>query len=237
MTGRLTELKDKYKGNRAFIIGNGPSLANAPFDKMIGEYSFAVNRIALLFDKTKWRPTHYVHTTCIFDHPKLPLSEIVAVTAAAIESFYWDKYESHKVLYNYPGVYFIPVSHEGLNQPEDAEVDWWSDDITKRVCKFGSSMFASMQIAVYLGFNPLYVIGADGYQSPHGSGQPDPNHFHPQYHRSGSQKQKDFNNLMFARAHEIALINCKRLGVDLYDATQSEGLGVLPKVDLREVLT
>jgi hypothetical protein len=32
------------------------------------------------------------------------------------------------------------------------------------------------------------------------------------------------------------LINCNRLGVGLYDVTQSEGLGVLPKVDLQEVL-
>jgi hypothetical protein len=98
-------------------------------------------------------------------------------------------------------------------------------------------MFAAMQIAVYLGFNPLYVIGADGYQSPHGSNQPDPNHFHPKYHTQGSQHQKKYNNAMFARAHEIALINCKRLGVEIYDATQAPGLGVLPKVKLSEVLS
>jgi len=238
MTGnRLESLKNKYKGRRAFMIGNGPSLLKAPFDNLINEYSFAVNRIALIFSKTKWRPTHYVHSTNIFNHPKLPLSEIMAVMAGAIESFYWDKYAEREMLSNYPGVYFFPILHEGLNQPEDAQDDWWSDDITKGVSKFGSSIFAAMQIAVYLGFNPLYVIGADGYQSPHGSNQPDPNHFHPKYHKQGSQHQKKYNNAMFARAHEIAMINCKRLGVEIYDATQAPGLGVLPKVKLSEVLS
>ena len=59
----LEQCKNKYKGKRCFIIGNGPSLTKEDLEKLKGEYTFASNKIYKLFDKTSWRPDFYA----IFD--------------------------------------------------------------------------------------------------------------------------------------------------------------------------
>lgn len=53
---------------RAFVVGNGPSLKDMCLDKLVGEVTFAMNRIDLLYGPapdygirgTVWRPTYYV---------------------------------------------------------------------------------------------------------------------------------------------------------------------------------
>ncbi|MBO7254734.1 MAG: hypothetical protein J6V36_05480, partial [Clostridia bacterium] len=59
---KLAKLKDSHKGERCFIIGNGPSLSvndlNKIYEKNIP--TFSTNRIFKLFEKTDWRPTYYV---------------------------------------------------------------------------------------------------------------------------------------------------------------------------------
>ena len=56
---RLRSLHNIHRGKRIFIIGNGPSLNRTPLEKLEGEFTFGVNRIYMLFDRIKWRPTFY----------------------------------------------------------------------------------------------------------------------------------------------------------------------------------
>jgi hypothetical protein len=54
---------------RLFVVGNGPSLAWTPLDLLIGEESWGMARIHLLYllyADTKWRPTRYWWS----DHPQ-----------------------------------------------------------------------------------------------------------------------------------------------------------------------
>ena len=51
---------------RIFLVANGPSLAKTPLDKLIGEESWGLARIHLIYDKTDWRPTRYWWS----DHPQ-----------------------------------------------------------------------------------------------------------------------------------------------------------------------
>ena len=46
---KLGALKDKHKGERCFIIGNGPSLKQTDLTKLKNEYTFGLNRIYLAF--------------------------------------------------------------------------------------------------------------------------------------------------------------------------------------------
>ena len=50
----------KYKGQRCFIVGNGPSLNLEDLNKLKNEKTFAFNRIYYIFDKTEWRPSFYI---------------------------------------------------------------------------------------------------------------------------------------------------------------------------------
>ncbi|MFC2055928.1 hypothetical protein ACFLV7_16775 [Chloroflexota bacterium] len=56
---RLAALKNRHKGQRCFVIGNGPSLSTTDLDQLRGEVTFACNKIYLAFNETDWRPTYY----------------------------------------------------------------------------------------------------------------------------------------------------------------------------------
>jgi len=53
-------------GRRIFLIGNGPSLAWTPLDLLIGEESWGMARVHLIYGSTQWRPTRYWWS----DHPQ-----------------------------------------------------------------------------------------------------------------------------------------------------------------------
>lgn len=57
----LRSLKDVHKGERCFIVANGPSLRAEDLDRLqaAGEITFAMNRIYKIFPQTSWRPTYY----------------------------------------------------------------------------------------------------------------------------------------------------------------------------------
>jgi hypothetical protein len=64
---------------RAFVVGNGVSLKQMNLDLLIGEVSFAMNRIDLLYEPapdygiqgTSWRPTYYLFLEWMAaDHPQ-----------------------------------------------------------------------------------------------------------------------------------------------------------------------
>ena len=59
---KLSELKGCHKGQRCFIIGNGPSLKAEDLDKLQNEICFASNMIYKIYDQTSWRPTYYCNS-------------------------------------------------------------------------------------------------------------------------------------------------------------------------------
>src|SRR5699024_7865108 len=67
---RIEALRNCHKGERCFIIGNGPSLRAEDLDKLKNEITFACNRINLIFDQTDWRPTYYCITDLALFHSR-----------------------------------------------------------------------------------------------------------------------------------------------------------------------
>src|SRR3989337_1536843 len=49
--GRLMSLRNRYRGERCFIIGNGPSLGRMDLSPLRSEKTFGANRIYLMFEK------------------------------------------------------------------------------------------------------------------------------------------------------------------------------------------
>ncbi|NQU09812.1 hypothetical protein HQ590_03405, partial [bacterium] len=56
---RLAAYRNRHRGRRCFVLGNGPSLRTADLDRLQTEITFASNKIYLAFDQTAWRPTYY----------------------------------------------------------------------------------------------------------------------------------------------------------------------------------
>ena len=61
---RWRTIRDLYKGQRAFIVGNGPSLNRTPLHLLKDEFTLCFNRFDLMFERLAWRPTMYM---CIDD--------------------------------------------------------------------------------------------------------------------------------------------------------------------------
>src|SRR5512138_266206 len=57
---RLARYEDLHRGERCFIVANGPSLTQTDLELLAKEVSFGVNRIYLNFDKSLFRPTYFV---------------------------------------------------------------------------------------------------------------------------------------------------------------------------------
>ena len=56
---RWQRLKGRYSGQRAFLVGNGPSLNQTPMHLLAGEHVMCFNRFHLMFERMSWRPTFY----------------------------------------------------------------------------------------------------------------------------------------------------------------------------------
>jgi hypothetical protein len=146
---RLQRLKDIYKGKRIFIIGNGPSLNRTPLIELENEFTFAVNRFYLLFHKIKWRPTFY--TT----HDWRFIPDNVEEINALKDMIFFFPENFRNLLRNGSDVFWY-WSKNSYHHNE-----YFSYDITNGVVLGGTIMFIAIQIARYLGFDPIYLIGVD----------------------------------------------------------------------------
>jgi len=57
---RLRLFKNKHKGQRCFIVGNGPSLKEMDLAPLRNEFTFGLNRIYLLFESLGFATTYFV---------------------------------------------------------------------------------------------------------------------------------------------------------------------------------
>jgi hypothetical protein len=223
--------------NPAWIIGNGPSLAITPLDKLVGVSNpvaaFATNRIHLIFNKTIWRPTHYVRAENPYCTEAILVQDLREIFKLGIHSYLHRGFElvwRMNMAYEHPHscVDFLPDScHHTLMQFDDPAVpDKWHEPM----CMFGGSLFTAMQIAVKEGYGPLILDGCDlGYKD----GQP--SHFDPLYERGYEEKlmPADMANYNCLHAHMNAAASCP---VPIYNATIGGTLEVYPRISFDDAV-
>lgn len=157
---KLKQLKNSHVGKRCFIIGNGPSLTVRDLEKLENEVTFATNRIYSIFEDTKWRPNYYlaIDNNILKDNieniEKVECEhKFINITSKA----YGIKKDNNTTFINMFGPYLInPCSYE-----------------TKRVCRDVSKSFTlsysvtgvAIELAIYMGFNEIYLIGVDNSYS------------------------------------------------------------------------
>lgn len=147
----LDSLRNKYKGRRAFIVCNGPSLKISDLEILEneGEISFGSNRISKIFPHTKWRPTYYAEGHAVF---KELFSTIDQVRYAFLPQCVYSStksVEGKKIYINLEG------KRELLQSPK------FSSDCSEIVYAIGTVTYILFQLAVYMGFTELYIIGCD----------------------------------------------------------------------------
>ena len=239
----LRAMKDRYRGERIFVIGNGPSLNRTPLHLLEDEYTFGVNRIYLLFDRISWRPTFYttvdwrVASDCAYEINELQGMHL-----------------------------FFPERFRGLLRDGDDVTWYWNDrhrhpteqgfasDASLGIRGAGSVTGAAIQLAFHLGFDPIYLIGCDvTYSVPDtviqegpdqfGNGvglyltstrDDDTNHFDKRYFGVG-KRWHDPNVKRMIEGFEQCRDGAERHGRRILNATAGGNLEVFERVDIRSL--
>ncbi|WHY90981.1 DUF115 domain-containing protein [Neobacillus cucumis] len=143
---RILKLKNKYKGKRCFIIGNGPSLKPEDLERLKGEITFASNKIYKIFNQTTWRPTFYmVVDSIVLEENVKDINSVQAKKKFTLNCY--------KHLFN-ADLYFN-------NNLKKNKRGTFSTNIMESLYSSGSVSYHLLQIAHYMGFSKVYLLGHD----------------------------------------------------------------------------
>ena len=223
---RLKELRNAHSGYRCFVVANGPSLKHVDFSKLKNEYTIGMNRIYLMDDMNGFVPNYLV---CIDKKCQL-LQFTKEYDQTQMPSFYnWDM---RGLFSKSDNQIFIKIKYS----PK------FSKDVVKERMGNGKSVtYACIQLAFYLGFEEVYLIGKDhsyntdekvgvGVESTGEEG----NHFIKGYYKKGMRWDAP-DYLSEEYAYKLAREAFEQEGRMIMDATQGGKLDVFEKVDFESL--
>ncbi len=141
----VSDLRGEFRGERVFILGDGPSLDRVPLQLLQNEHAIAVNKFFESQRPRTWKPTFYVVECGASDADFT--SEVNALTGS---TFIFEE-SLRSALRQGPDVSYFRRSETG---PETTE-----DLIT--VAGPRSAVNAAIQIALELGFSEIYLLGTN----------------------------------------------------------------------------
>ena len=186
-----------------------------------------MNRIYLLFDQIPFKPTYFVSINELV--LKQFSDEISQLTMPKFIN--WNTRADFDV--NDKSIMFLKDTLK--------LTDEFSTDLTGRIFSGGTVTFVALQIAYYMGFDNVILIGVDHSFSTKGdpnavvvSEGDDPDHFDPTYFGRGFRWQlPDLETSEMA--YRLARLHFARAGRHILDATVGGKLDVFPKVRFEDL--
>ena len=222
----LADFNSAYKGERLFLLGNGPSLNDTPLEMLSGEHTFAMNNIAAIYPKTSWRPSFYFNIAW-----KIRKELALASIALGIPSFVRANSpfpDTQNLLRLRVESRLAPTGHKLSRTPQ------WSHDSEECVVSYRMSAYGLVQLAIWMGFESIYMLGMDLSFSTN----PSKCHFTDKYDGAfeWSPRLVAYENYWHRVAHEWVRWYANLSEARVYNATIGGNLEVYPRVDLLEVL-
>jgi hypothetical protein len=193
---KLAALKNKHAGQRCFIIGNGPSLNNIDLTLMKDEITFGVNAIYLNYEKMQFYPTYYA-----VEDPLVAADRKDEINAYhESEHKFFGAYFSELFKQDDKTIWMNVIRNFDDEFDPKREFPKFSTDCLRRIYVTGTVTYLCLQLAYYMGFKEVYMVGFDhNYVIPDSalisnvrqsgfvieSTEDDPNHFNPQYFGKG----------------------------------------------------
>lgn len=217
----IEKFRGLHKDQRCFIVATGPSLKMEDLDvlKQNEEICISMNSIFYAFSETEWRPDYYVMSDYrgfneyqeLLD--TLPIKE--KILSDNSEEFWKTSHGTNIFRY-----------HEHYEYCFD-RLPKFSDDFSKRSYASGTVTYTCMQLAVYMGFKEIYLLGVD---FTYGGQQKNVNY----YHFYNTEKIKDegigyVNNVTLA--YQAAKRYADSHGIKIYNATRGGKLEIFERVD------
>lgn len=228
---KLKQFRDTHRGDRCFIIGNGPSLKAKDLDLLKNEYTFAANRIYEIFSETIWRPWTYVVVDK--DFMKEQYKMILKVPC----EYRFLRYDviPNKDMPDNAQIFYADRKFS-INKSETKDV-YVSEDITKGISDGRTVTFISIQLAIYMGFEQIFLLGVDfSYKNMVKDGRLEEKETVQTYFngKEYSNAIQDYNVTLYAyqKAKEYADSH----GIKIYNATRGGKLEIFERVDFDELM-
>lgn len=220
---KIKKFKNIYKGKKAIILGNGPSV-DLNFCENINKDDFiifAANRIHLVYNQTKFKP-HFV----------------VSSDPQVISDFGKEIKEQNTK----EGVITFFAGRKFFDPIIDLYLLFLNPFKFKKTPYFGlagggGSLFIAIQLAYYSGIKEMYLYGVDHnfkFDLSNGLAKGDNNHFIKNY-RSGKKWIPPRTKLIEQSFKECDLFLRSKNGF-LLNGTKGGKLNVLERRDLNEIL-
>ena len=224
---RLKSIKDKYKGQKAVIICNGPSLLKTNLEELAGTFTFGLNKINLLFDKSDFRPS------CVVAINPYVLEQNKEFYNSTDIPLFLDLFAAtNKIIKAKQNITFIHSGPEGFAR-----------DCAVSYCQGFTVTYAAMQLAFHMGFHKVALIGADHDFADKGTANKlvtattkDRNHFDPRYFSNGMQWQlPDLieSDASYSKARDTFIA----FGRSIVNATEGGKLEIFERKSLKRFLS
>lgn len=227
----LKRLNNSHKGERCFVIGTGPSLSVHDLEMLKDEVTFATNRIYELFNQTEWRPTYYVNQ----DHN---LIQTFGDKIAQVDSKLLFLPVEYRQKFSGGKFRFFVLKHKEFYPHKSP----FSRDISKYLAQGFTVTYGAIQIAMYMGFKEIYLLGIDHNYSiiRDAKGRPVKMDSEGKNYPEGMQQYMNMNSLPRVEettiAYETAEKISKRQGVKIMNSTRGGKLEAFERIDLEKIL-
>lgn len=223
------EYKDKYAGERCFIIGTGPSLDLGILHKLDNEYTFGVNSLVNVFDESNWLPSFY----CITDPKVYKRLESDLKKYPTLKAFY----PSNRINSSFLSGPTFALNCSDMYKVKALDYFRFTEfgtDLTREIFDGGTVVYVAMQIAAYMGFREIYLLGVDvnyGYQENNHNAKLEYNnrgHHYTDTRSTGDIMIEAFKIAKeYAESHNIKIYNVNKKGrLDLFQRISLEEIGL-----------
>ncbi len=227
----LSDFQDIHKGERCFIVGNGPSLTVDDLNRLRGEYTFGVNKVYLCFAKTKWRPTYFV-----IQDKKMILQCKDELANADLPVKFMPDYLRETLDSSIGRTYYYPY----VTRLYDGTAAEFSLSPDKQMFEGGTVAYCCLQLALYMGFSQVYLLGVDmNYSIQNTKDGLEVQQVRDYFVDGYIAKDEDRNipNIHFSlQSYQLAKKVYANHGASIYNATRGGKLELFERVDLHEVL-
>lgn len=233
----IRRFQNIHKDKRCFIIGNGPSLNKVDLSLLENEYTFAVNGIFYKTRETGFKPTYYV----------VEDSHVMKDNLETIKDYFPKAHRFFPLDYKHllehttdrTSYFNMNVGFYEKSSP-NYKIPRFSTDAAARLYCGQSVTIINLQLAYYMGFSEVYLIGMDfSYAIPTSakirgtsitSTEDDPNHFHPEYFGKGkSWHDPELDKVLLS--YKMCDLVYSASGRRIFNATVGGALELFPRVD------
>ncbi|GHU70483.1 hypothetical protein FACS1894184_15990 [Clostridia bacterium] len=219
---KIATLKDKHKEERCFIVATGPSLTVNDLNRLKNDITISVNSIVDAFAESDWRPTYYgICDEKVVKKLRTKLDTDL-FELAFIGSNIKHMFENKTNIVPFP---LDLMWHRMINAKPHTK---FSTDCSVVVYDGYSIVYNMLQIAVYMGFKDIYLLGTDCDYSM--------NTKHFNAFDVEDKKQYSYGDLMIYAYHE-AYEFCRNHNVNIYNTTRGGKLEVFPRVNYESLFT